>query len=138
MKVCPTCKKTYKDDDLNFCLSDGATLLKKRGSAAGQHSRVNEVVAIALLAFAVLTFLCLISYDPGDPTFNSASSQKTKNWIGMVGANFAEALVSISGITAYLFPLLLGLIGWRVFQSESLRPTKSRIVGYFFFIATAS
>ncbi|PYS87707.1 MAG: cell division protein FtsK [Acidobacteria bacterium] len=136
MKVCPACKKTYTDEDLNFCLADGATLLKKRGGA--KHSRVNEVVAIALLAFAVLTFLCLISYDAGDPTFNSATSQKTKNWIGPVGANFAEALVSISGITAYLFPLLLGLIGWRVFQSEDLRPTKSRIVGYFFFIATAS
>ncbi|MFL6468209.1 MAG: DNA translocase FtsK [Pyrinomonadaceae bacterium] len=137
MKICPTCKKTYTDEDLNFCLADGATLLKKRGGAA-KSSRANEVIAIALFASAVLTFLCLVSYDPGDPTFNSATSQKTKNWIGMVGANFAELLVSISGITAYLFPALLGLIGWRVFQSESLTPTKSRIVGYFFFIASAS
>ena len=104
MKICPTCKKTYNDDDLNFCLADGATLLKKRGGAT-QHSRANEVVAIAIFAFAVLTFLCLISYDPGDPTFNSATSQKTKNWIGIVGANFAEILVSIAGVTAYLFPL---------------------------------
>src|SRR3982750_694427 len=118
MKICPTCKKTYSDEDLNFCLADGATLLKRRGGAA-KHSRTNEVVAIAMLAFAVLTFLCLISYDPGDPSFNSATSQKVKNWIVVVGANFAGVLVSISGITAYLFPPLLGLIGWRVFQSES-------------------
>src|SRR5262245_37701826 len=108
MKVCPTCKKTYRDDDKNFCLSDGSTLLKKRG-ASGEHSRVNEVVAIALLAFAVLTFLCLISYDPGDPTFNSATSQKTRNWIGIVGANYAEFLVSMCGVVAYLIPALLGL-----------------------------
>jgi len=137
MKICPTCKKTYTDDDLNFCLSDGATLLKKRGGAE-KHSRANEVVAVALLAFAVLTFLCLISYDPGDPTFNSATAQKTRNWIGIVGANFAEFLVSISGVTAYLFPALLGIIGWRVFQSESLRPTVSRIVGYALFVFSAS
>jgi DNA segregation ATPase FtsK/SpoIIIE, S-DNA-T family len=137
MKICPTCKKTYNDEDLNFCLADGSTLLKKRGGAS-KHSRTNEVVAIALLAFAVLTFLCLISYDPGDPTFNSATSQKTRNWIGVVGANFAELLVSIAGLTAYLFPALLGLIGWRVFQSESLRPTKSRIVGYLLFVFSAS
>jgi S-DNA-T family DNA segregation ATPase FtsK/SpoIIIE len=137
MKVCPTCKKTYNDDDLNFCLADGATLLKKRGAAA-KHSRVNEVVAIAVLAFAVLTFLCLISYDPGDPTFNSATSQKTKNWIGVVGANYAELMVSIAGVTAYLFPLLLGLVGWNVFKSESLRPSISRIVGFLLFIVSSS
>ena len=137
MKICPTCKKTYNDDDLNFCLADGATLLKKRGGTA-KHSRVNEVVAIAVLAFAVLTFLCLISYDPGDPTFNSATSQKTRNWIGIVGANFAELLVSISGVTAYLFPALLGLVAWNVFKSESLRPSISRIVGFLLFIVSAS
>jgi S-DNA-T family DNA segregation ATPase FtsK/SpoIIIE len=138
MKVCPTCKKTYKDEDLNFCLSDGATLLKKRGAASGQHSRVNEVVAIALLAFAVLTFLCLISYDPGDPTFNSASAQKVRNWIGVVGANYAEFLVSMIGVVAYLFPALLGLIAWRVFNSENLKPTWSRVAGYLMFIASTA
>src|SRR5688572_24512286 len=137
MKVCPTCKKTYKDDDLNFCLADGATLLKKRGAAA-KHSRVNEVVAISLLAFAVLTFLCLVSYDAGDPTFNSATSQKTKNWIGIVGANYAELLDSMTGVVAYFFPALLGLIAWRVFNSESLRPTTSRIVGYLMFVFSAA
>jgi S-DNA-T family DNA segregation ATPase FtsK/SpoIIIE len=137
VKTCPTCKKTYNDDDLNFCLADGATLLKKRG-AATQHSRANEVVAIAIFAFAVLAFLCLISYDPGDPTFNSATSQKTKNWIGIVGANFAEVLVSISGVTAYLFPLLLASIGWNVLKTESLRPTITRIVGYLLFIISTS
>jgi S-DNA-T family DNA segregation ATPase FtsK/SpoIIIE len=137
MKVCPTCKKTYTDDDLNFCLADGATLLKKKGGAV-KHSRVNEVVAIALLAFAVLTFLCLVSYDPSDPTFNSASSQKTRNWIGIVGANYAEFLISMSGVVAYFFPALLGLIAWRVFKSESLKPTLSRVVGYLMFIFSAS
>ncbi len=26
MKICPICEKTYKDDNLNFCLEDGSTL----------------------------------------------------------------------------------------------------------------
>jgi hypothetical protein len=26
MKICPTCRKTYPDDNLNFCLEDGAVL----------------------------------------------------------------------------------------------------------------
>jgi hypothetical protein len=27
MKTCPACQQTYDDNDLNYCLSDGATLL---------------------------------------------------------------------------------------------------------------
>ena len=97
-----------------------------------------KVVAIGLLAFAVLTFLCLVSYDPSDPTFNSATSQKTRNWIGIVGANYAEFLVSMCGIVAYFVPALLGLIAWRVFRSETLKPTWSRVAGYLMFIFSAS
>lgn len=26
MKICPVCKQTYNDDNLNFCLNDGGTL----------------------------------------------------------------------------------------------------------------
>ncbi|MGQ0541275.1 MAG: DNA translocase FtsK [Blastocatellia bacterium] len=138
MKICPTCKKTYTDDELNFCLADGTTLLKKRAAAKKAHSRTNEVVAILFLALAVLIFLCLVSHDSSDPTFNTASSQKVQNWIGVVGANFAELLLSIAGIVAYLFPALLALIAWRVFQSENLWPRVSRIAGFVLFVASAA
>ena len=94
MKICPSCKETYKDDDLNFCLSDGTTLIKKKTGVTTRHSRLNEIIAVVLLAVSVLIFLCLVSYTPSDPTFNTASSQKVQNWIGVVGANFAEALFS--------------------------------------------
>src|SRR5687768_10046205 len=138
MKFCPTCKKTYEDDGINFCLEDGATLLKKRTVAKAKTSRTNEVVAVALLAFSVLMFLCLVSFDQSDPTFNTASSQKVRNWIGIVGANFAELLMSIVGITSYLFPALMGLIAWRVFKSESLRPRVSRVVGFVLFVLSVA
>lgn len=137
MKICPTCKKIYEDDGQNFCLDDGATLLKKRTAASKKpSSRVNEVVSIALLAFAVLVFLCLVSYNQSDPTFNTVSSQKVQNWIGMVGANFAELMLSVAGIAAYLFPALLGLIAWRVFKSDDLRPRVSRVIGFALFVAS--
>jgi S-DNA-T family DNA segregation ATPase FtsK/SpoIIIE len=137
MKICPTCKETYKDDDLNFCLSDGTTLLKKR-SVPKKHSRTNEIVAIAVLAAAVLVFLCLVSFNPSDPTFNTSSSQKVQNWVGVVGANFAEFLFSAVGVTAYLLPALLALIAWRIFQTEFLKPRISRVIGFLLFVASAS
>src|SRR5688500_5970385 len=138
MKICPTCNETYKDDDLNFCLSDGTTLIKKRTGVKVRHSRVNEIFAVILLAISVLIFLCLISYNPSDPTFNTASSQKVQNWIGMVGANLAEALFSAVGLVAYIFPALLALIAWRVFQSESLRPRVSQVIGFTLVVASAA
>ena len=138
MKICPTCKETYNDDGLNFCLADGATLLKKRVSRKKNHSRANEVLAIVLLAVAVLVFLCLVSFNQSDPTFNTASSQKVQNWIGVVGANLAELLMTVVGLTAYLFPALMALIAWRVFKSESLRPRVSRTIGFALFVAAIS
>ena len=138
MKICPTCKKTYDDEGLNFCLADGATLLKKRAGGTKNHSRANEILSVILLAFAVLMFLCLVSFNQSDPTFNTASSQKIQNWIGVVGANLAELLMTTVGITAYLLPALLALIAWRVFQSESLRPRVSRVIGFVLFVVSLS
>src|SRR5688500_3692003 len=128
MKICPTCKETYKDEGLNFCLSDGATLIKKRTGVTTRHSRVNEIFAVVLLAISVLIFLCLTSDASSDSTFNTASSQEIQYWFGVVGANFAEALFSAVGLVAYIFPALLALIAWRVFQSESLRPRISQVI----------
>ncbi|HUR98582.1 MAG TPA: DNA translocase FtsK [Pyrinomonadaceae bacterium] len=138
MKICPSCKETYKDDDLNFCLSDGTTLIKKKTGVTTRHSRLNEIIAVVLLAVSVLIFLCLVSYNPSDPTFNTASSQKVQNWIGVVGANFAELLFSAVGLVAYIFPALLALIAWRVFQSESLRPRVSQIIGFSLVVASVA
>src|SRR5215207_5447505 len=122
----------------NFCLSDGTTLIKKRTGVTTRHSRLNEIVAVVLLAISVLIFLCLVSYSPMDPTFNTASSQRVQNWIGVVGANFAEFLISIVGLTAYLLPALIVLMAWRVFRAKDLRLSLTQIFGYFLFVASVS
>ncbi|MGD9563785.1 MAG: DNA translocase FtsK [Pyrinomonadaceae bacterium] len=144
MKICPKCKKTYDDDGQNFCLDDGATLLKKRTAAGSKKSvsRANEVVSVALLAFAVLVFLCLVSASFGtDPSPNSTglgSNYPTENWIGRVGAFVADLLFQAVGIAAYLSPALLGLIAWRIFKSQGLRPSVSRLIGFPLFVASVA
>lgn len=137
MKICPNCNQTYKDDDINFCLSDGATLIKK-GDKAKKHSRHNEVLAIILLAFSVLIFLCLVTYSPTDWSLNTSSSQRTQNWIGVTGAVVADLLFQMIGSSALIFPALLALIAWRVFHAESLKPRVSRIIGFLLFICSTS
>lgn len=140
MKTCPTCNEVYKDDDINFCLSDGTTLLKKRSGKAKAHSHWNDVLAIILGAIAVLVLLCLITSSTDDRSFISTGggSASTRNWIGVVGANIAAVLFSTFGWTAYLIPLLIALIGFRVYQSDTLIPRASRVAGYIFFALSLS
>ena len=115
-----------------------AAEIEKKQISAKNNSRANEIVAVILLALAVLVFLCLITYSPTDWSFNTSSSQKTQNWIGVVGAVAADLMFQAIGLSAYIFPVLLGLIAWRVFHSESLLPRVSRIVGFLLLIVSAS
>ncbi len=138
MKICPACSQTYKDDEINFCLSDGTTLLKKNNAQAKKPSRANEVFAVVLLAFAVLVFLCLVTYSPTDWSLNTVSSQRTQNWIGVVGAIVADLLFQAIGLSAYIFPALLAIVAWRVFRAETLKPGIGRLVGFLLFIVSAS
>ena len=140
MKTCPTCNEVYKDDDINFCLADGTTLLKKRGAKAAKHSHWNDVVAIILAAVAVLVLLCLITSSADDRSWISTGSgaPKLKNWVGVVGANIAAVLFSTFGWTAYLIPILIAVIAWRIFQSDTLVPRAARVAGYVFFAVSLS
>ncbi len=114
------------------------TTTRKRQTSTNSNSRSNEIIAVVLLALAVLVFLCLVSYSPMDPTFNTASSQKIQNWIGVVGANFAEFLISIVGVTAYLLPALIVLMAWRVFRAKDLQLSLTQIFGYILFVTAVS
>ena len=138
MKVCPTCDEIYKDDEINFCLADGSTLLKKRDPKPKKHSRLNEVAAVVLVALAILTLLCLVTYSASDWSFNTASSQPTRNWIGIVGAVMADLLFQAIGISAYIVPALIAFIAWRVFYAENLRPKTGRVIGFALFVISVS
>lgn len=140
MKICPTCSEVYKDDDINFCLADGTTLLKKKNGKPAKHSHWNDVVAVILAAVAVLVFLCLVTSSPDDRSLISTGGALpgTRNWIGIVGANIAAVFLSGFGWTAYLIPLLIALIAWRVFQADTLVPRASRVAGYIFFAISLS
>ncbi len=141
MKICPTCKEVYKDDELNFCLADGTTLLTKKGGKASKHSRINEVVSVALVALALLIFLCLMTASPDDRSIFStgySATSPTRNWIGIVGSNVAAVLIGLFGWVAYLLPALIALIAWRVYQSANLKLRALRVIGYVLFLAGLS
>ncbi len=106
----------------------GASTSAKRGEArlaASPPSHIKrEVIGVVLIALSLLTLLSLVSFVPNG--LNSAvgaaaaGSFASQNLIGSVGALFASALFSLIGGAAYLFPVLLGLIGVRCFTQSDL------------------
>ncbi len=129
MKVCPTCNEVYKDDDINFCLSDGTTLRKKRGGAtAAKLSHWNSVFALILVGLAVLIAISLVNGSWDDRLFGSVEILR------LPGAFFKGVL----GWSAYSIPILIGLIAWRFFQSDTLVPRASRVAGYVLFAVSLS
>ena len=143
MKVCPTCKTVYKDDDINFCLADGTTLIAKK-SKATKHSHWNDVVAIIVGALGLLVLLSLLTSASTDRAclpfvdfcLQSGNGLPTRNWIGPVGANIAGVLFNFFGWASYLLPVLIALVAWRVFQSDTMLPRPLRVFGFIFFVVS--
>jgi len=106
----------------------GVTSSAKRGEARRapappSHIR-REVIGVILIALSLLTLLSLLSFVPGEPkvvaTAGGTGSPPTHNLIGSVGAVFSSLLFSLIGGAAYLFPILLGLMGARCFTQSDL------------------
>lgn len=88
-------------------------------------------MAILLLAVGLLLSLCLISaaFYPGDPSWNSAGQNETRNWTGAIGANVAAFLFQFVGLAAYLLPCLLLAAAWRRFKTRTFRAPIYRLFG---------
>jgi DNA segregation ATPase FtsK/SpoIIIE, S-DNA-T family len=74
------------------------------------NTKKHEYIGVILLLTAVLVLLCLVSYNPRDPSFNTVSYNTTvSNRIGRLGAHVSEALFSLFGFAAFwlLVPLLI-------------------------------
>src|SRR2546426_12682225 len=83
---------------------------------APRNTRVNEIIAIGLIALALLLGLCLASYNPNAPSWNAAGETGVHNWIGAVGATVAAASFQFIGLAAYLLPFLFLAAAWRRFR----------------------
>src|SRR2546428_6083891 len=94
-----------------------------------RNTRLNEIIAIGMIAMALLLGLCLASYNPNDPSWNAAGEASAHNWIGAVGANVAAAFFQTIGLAAYLLPFLLLATAWRRFRSRQINAPLSRVTG---------
>jgi DNA segregation ATPase FtsK/SpoIIIE, S-DNA-T family len=98
-------------------------------SQPSRNTRRNEILAIALFALSALLALCLVSYNPNDPSWVAAGASAARNWTGRIGANVAAALFQSFGLAAALLPLLLVAAAWRRFRTRRIHAPLSRVVG---------
>jgi DNA segregation ATPase FtsK/SpoIIIE, S-DNA-T family len=74
-----------------------------------------EGALIALAAGAVYLIIALGSYDKNDPGWSfSPSASEVRNSGGVVGAWLADASLNLFGYLAYLSPLLVVVLAWKL------------------------
>ena len=83
---------------------------------------LNVFLGLMLLLVSLLVFLALATYHATDPSMNTstdpAATHAARNWIGLFGAFISDLLLQAFGLTALLFPLWLGGIGWTWMHSR--------------------
>ncbi|MFQ5723098.1 MAG: DNA translocase FtsK [Terriglobia bacterium] len=98
----------------------------------GENKRLNELIGFLWLVAAVLVGLSLASYSPLDPSLNTATpllSPPAQNWVGVVGAYLADALLQALGYVAFGLPLLLLALAWQWLRSQPVNSPEAKIVG---------
>ena len=87
-------------------------------TAAPSSTRGAELLGLVAFALALLLLVALATFDPRDPApfFKAGAEGSARNFIGPFGAFVAELLIpQLFGVAALLLPLVLGLLGWKLF-----------------------
>src|SRR3954466_12192749 len=71
---------------------------------------VLPVLGAALVLASLLLLLALATYDPRDPSLDTATTAAARNYAGPHGALVADILIQGIGFAAYLVPVVL--LGW--------------------------
>src|SRR4051812_34866607 len=97
------------------------------------NRRLNELIGFLMCVSALLLLLALASYSPLDPSWNSASvltgSHAARNWIGVVGAYTADALLQFFGVGAFLLVIFPAMLGARWFRSIKVQSPMAKSLG---------
>ncbi|MBI4925207.1 MAG: DNA translocase FtsK 4TM domain-containing protein [Bdellovibrio sp.] len=83
-----------------------------------QRTLASEITSLGLFGLALFSFLALLTYVPGDPSFFSNIKDNAQNACGRIGAMVSSLLLSTFGLGAFLLPILFAFIGTLLFKKE--------------------
>ena len=108
------------------------------GVVAFFRRRLIEVIGLALLAGAAFLALALISFDPADPSLNTAARRVPVNLAGAPGAYAADLLLQLVGAAAVVLVAALAAWGWRLVSHRPLIRLWLRFVSLFVALVVAA
>ena len=95
-----------------------------------RHSRLNEAVGFLLLLLSLAIWLSLLSYSSTDPSWDTATGvDHIHNLLGRTGAEWSDVLLQIFGLSIFLLPIHLALLGWKWVRSAPVEAPWFRIFG---------
>ncbi len=83
--------------------------------------RMGQLASITLVAGAVLLMAALLTYNPHDPSLNTATSQPATNMLGLAGAGVADLLLQAFGAAAILPAVAMLAWAWRMAAGRPVR-----------------
>jgi S-DNA-T family DNA segregation ATPase FtsK/SpoIIIE len=104
---------------------------------------LREILLIFFCFVALYLLVCLFTYNPLDPGWSHSGTQvaEVKNKGGVAGALFADVFLYLFGYFAYLFPMIVGYVGFLVYHGrhyDIIADPKSTIIPSIGFILTLS
>src|SRR5688572_796505 len=99
---------------------NASTPLLPEPVAAFLKRRLWEGLGLALIITSALCLVALISYDSGDPSFNTGTGGDVpvQNFLGKPGAYVADGLLQSLGMTAGFIPVILAIWGFQVASAK--------------------
>lgn len=91
-------------------------------------ARFMELLGLVLLLLAVGIAVSLLSFNPHDPSFNTATGTQPTNILGRAGATIADALIQWLGLSSMLPVLVLCAWTWRLVRHHSLGAPLLRLI----------
>jgi len=101
---------------------------------SSERSLIGEGIRYVAIAVCLLSILCLVSYNPQDPSAHVISNRKASNWIGPIGANVAEWLFQLFGLAAFLLPVLMSIGIWRTLRTGRFRFRPIKTLGWLLLV----
>jgi DNA segregation ATPase FtsK/SpoIIIE, S-DNA-T family len=97
-----------------------------------RSNRLAEFLGLLAFAGALMLLIAIATFSPTDPApfFKAGSPGPARNFIGPFGAFIAELLVpQLFGMAALLIPLVLGILGWKLFWCRPVEAPYTKAAG---------
>ncbi len=94
------------------------------------NNRLNEFTGVVFLAAGAFLLLSLVTYQPGDPSWNTATGvERAGNWTGRFGSTLADLVYSALGLAALSLPILVVAAGIQRLRHRPIGAPAVRMVG---------